>query len=638
MPIDIQYNGTQDRWSELPITGKQSVWFRGQQDIRNDSEAGLLLATGLFTRVSDGAVPGAGISADADNALTLGSDDLPYLDGDSVGGSGARVVQEASVFQAELRTSTAPLTPDGANISVTFSRLFALATLQASGLYADTAHQTPAFAWVPGVARLMFAGGTGGTGLIFSAGNENRDLTLAAWTKTNMTAAKNVTGIDGASNSASSLTATANLGTALFPATAAALSRIFQAHVSRRAGYGRVWMTGDGGTSWTDITARIGPTFARVHIPVSGANPSFGFMLENSGDAINVDSVAAFNGTYPVPTAFLSRADIQGQTLTYTGARKTTANPAFSIEFNWYFDDTPVGSVALNNGGGNPQLIVLQSATNPPPSVQLITSSGALYAGIPSLYIGTKKVSERQVHKYRVVCVGQTLFSYMDGEPVGIYDATTPPAGLTLDNFKDLTVSPAAGNYISDLNVSDFTGRVIVALGDSISVIESYRQAWIKAMPEGAIFCQRGVSGNTVAQVRDRIAADLALSLPAGNACYVLLWCGTNSLANNVAPATALAELQTAITNILAINANTKIIVPTTLTYRTGGLTGIDAATFTANATTYNAGLSALTGVYKVVEVNDATSTAADFFLADGIHPKGQNFASLVRRIAPWVA
>ena len=560
------------------------------------------------------------------------------VSGGGVSASTARQLIEASIFQAELRTGITPLTPDSANITVTFARNFALATLQASGLYADTAHQTAAFAWVPGANRYMLAGSFSAVGLIYSAGGENRDLTLAAWTKTNMTAAKNVTGIDGTANAASSLTATANLGTALFAATATANTRTFQAWVARRAGYGRVWMTGDGGTSWTDITSRVGPTFARVSIPVSGANPSFGFMLETSGDAINVDSAAGILSAYPVPYAFLSRTDLQTHTLSYVSVRKATANPAFSLEFNWYFDDTPNGSVQLSNGGGFPLLNILQSTTTPPPSVQLLTSSGTMYSGNPTLWLGSKKVTAQQVHKYKIVMVGQTIFGYLDDQLVSLCDMQTPPAALALANLKDLYLSPLNGNYVSDVNVSDWLGRVIVALGDSISVIESYRQAWLKAMPEGAIFCQRGVSGNTVAQVRDRVAADLALSLPAGNACTVVLWCGTNSLANNVTPAAALAELQTAINNILAINAGAKIILPTTFTRRTGGLTGIDAATFTANATTYNTGLSALTGVTKVVEMNDATSTAAGFFLADGIHPKGESYSAIVQKLAPWVA
>lgn len=50
MTIDIKYIGTQLRWPELAVTGKQSVWFPGQEEERSDAEAAQLLATGLFSR------------------------------------------------------------------------------------------------------------------------------------------------------------------------------------------------------------------------------------------------------------------------------------------------------------------------------------------------------------------------------------------------------------------------------------------------------------------------------------------------------------------------------------------------------------------------------------------------------------
>ena len=48
MPKTIKYTGTQRRWPELAITGRQSIWFPGQMDERSDTEAAQLLATGLF--------------------------------------------------------------------------------------------------------------------------------------------------------------------------------------------------------------------------------------------------------------------------------------------------------------------------------------------------------------------------------------------------------------------------------------------------------------------------------------------------------------------------------------------------------------------------------------------------------------
>lgn len=48
MSKTIKYIGTQTRWPETAVTGKQSTWSPGWMDERSDSEAAQLLATGLF--------------------------------------------------------------------------------------------------------------------------------------------------------------------------------------------------------------------------------------------------------------------------------------------------------------------------------------------------------------------------------------------------------------------------------------------------------------------------------------------------------------------------------------------------------------------------------------------------------------
>lgn len=73
MSKTIKYNGLQDRWPELAITGKQSVWRRGQQEERSDAEAGLLIATTLFTEVATVAVTGTPDQAAAFPALVSGA-------------------------------------------------------------------------------------------------------------------------------------------------------------------------------------------------------------------------------------------------------------------------------------------------------------------------------------------------------------------------------------------------------------------------------------------------------------------------------------------------------------------------------------------------------------------------------------
>jgi mRNA-degrading endonuclease HigB of HigAB toxin-antitoxin module len=49
----IKYVGTQDKWPEIAVTGKQSIWQKGQTEYRARAEADLLLATGLFDSAHD---------------------------------------------------------------------------------------------------------------------------------------------------------------------------------------------------------------------------------------------------------------------------------------------------------------------------------------------------------------------------------------------------------------------------------------------------------------------------------------------------------------------------------------------------------------------------------------------------------
>jgi hypothetical protein len=126
---------------------------------------------------------------------------------------------------------------------------------------------------------------------------QNRNLTQAVWTKTNVTALLNQQGTDGGANSASSLTSSAANGTCLQAITLASSARFQSAFVKRITGVGAIQMTTDGGTTWTTIT--VTGSWARVSIPTQTlANPSVGFRIVTSGDAIAVDYVQNEDGTF----------------------------------------------------------------------------------------------------------------------------------------------------------------------------------------------------------------------------------------------------------------------------------------------------------------------------------------------------
>lgn len=134
----------------------------------------------------------------------------------------------------------------------------------------------------------------------------NRDGTQAAWTKTNVTATKDATGVDGVASSATRLAATAGNGTCLQAITLASSARYQSAYVKRVVGSGTVNMTMDNGSTWTVIA--LTTSWTRVTIPTQTlANPTVGFRIVTSGDEIAFDYVQNEGGIYPT-TAILTGA------------------------------------------------------------------------------------------------------------------------------------------------------------------------------------------------------------------------------------------------------------------------------------------------------------------------------------------
>jgi hypothetical protein len=173
----------------------------------------------------------------------------------------------------------------------------------------------------------------------------NRTLTNAAWVATNITTAKDQTGADGVSNSASSITASAGNGTILQTITSASAARATSAYVKRITGTGTIQMTQDNGSTWTAVTVTSGWT--QVTIPsATVTNPVVGFRIVTSGDAIAVDYVQCESGAF-------STSAIQTTTATVTRSADVVSitGSAFS---SWYRQDegTVFADVASVYNGG----------------------------------------------------------------------------------------------------------------------------------------------------------------------------------------------------------------------------------------------------------------------------------------------
>ncbi len=119
---------------------------------------------------------------------------------------------------------------------------------------------------------------------------QNRDFANVAHTKTNITAVKNAVGLDGVVNSASTLTATAANGTVFQGITLSSAARTFSIDVRRKTGTGKIEVTDDGGSNYTDVTAMLSTTkYKRFQITTSQSNPSLGLRITTSGDEVEVD-------------------------------------------------------------------------------------------------------------------------------------------------------------------------------------------------------------------------------------------------------------------------------------------------------------------------------------------------------------
>lgn len=169
----------------------------------------------------------------------------------------------------------------------------------------------------------------------------DRDLTNAVWTKTNLTAAKDQTGVDGTAISASSILATAGNGTCLQAITLGSSARFQSCFVKRISGSGVVNMTMDNGATWTAVTVTAGWT--RVSIPSQTlANPTVGFRIVTSGDKIAVDFAQNENGVFWTSPILTTSATVTRAADVVTSALGTWFNAAAGT---LYVDNTLIGAV-----------------------------------------------------------------------------------------------------------------------------------------------------------------------------------------------------------------------------------------------------------------------------------------------------
>lgn len=175
-----------------------------------------------------------------------------------------------------------------------------------------------------------------------------RDLTNAAWVKTDCTAALDAVGLDGAT-AASTLTATGANATCLQTLTLAAAARSYGVYIKRKTGTGAVSICRDGST-FTDITAQINSsTYTRVKIEnTSVLNPVCGIKLATSGDEVYVDYNQDEAGTFvskPILTTTVAATRNSDIDAYPTASNIVAAAGSIYLEYTPYH--APSGTIAL---------------------------------------------------------------------------------------------------------------------------------------------------------------------------------------------------------------------------------------------------------------------------------------------------
>lgn len=301
------------------------------------------------------------------------------------------------------------LTSQVGGVTLTYAQAGGLTGFNVAGLLITPAANTPIFDYDQVTHASL------GLSIWPAATNRalwNRDLTNVVWVKTTLTATKDQTGIDGAANSATRLTATAGNALALQAVVLGSSARAQSAYVKRITGSGTIEMTTDNGTTWTAITVTAG--YARVFCPLQTVtNPVFGFRIVTSGDEIAVDYVqnelTAFTPAIATTTANVTRATVTqcfSINLSFFNATQGTlyaeiimgmepgnATNRDAITIN---DDTDTNRITLRGANGGTIVASSQITGGANPGT---ATSTALVAGVPSKLVTTYRQDDLRIFK-----------------------------------------------------------------------------------------------------------------------------------------------------------------------------------------------------------------------------------------------
>ncbi len=506
--------------------------------------------------------------------------------------------------------------PETGTATLSHTRDFVSSQLESTGLYTEAAHTVAAYTWDAALGRKRYKSSSYVQGYAALFG-KTRDLTQAGWTHTNITPAKNQTGIDGTANAASSLTATAANGTTIFDlGTLGSGVKSFQLFAKRLTGTGAVEITLDGGSTWTAIT--LTASWQQFYITATLANPDIGIRLTTSGDAVAVDACNAYPTVATAVMPFINFPDVRNSSLRFSSISPTLPpGPRYMASLTIRHRMNIQGQLTLDNGTSVSQDgIRAIHGTDGKWSVASwrgsVIQTNAGLTGAPVALDGVDQ-------KIDMIWGGGQVDFVIDGALVGTVDSVNKQDPNTLSR-----IIIDGGGECTDLKVQTLASRNVIIAGDSIPA-NAYLSTLMRAGldPYAYRWANRGVGGNLITDVTARISTDITPAFITGaDKNRVLLWIGTNSLAANVSAATALTQLATLISTIKGAAAWEVYMVE--VLRRGDGFTGTNAASFEAQRLIYNAGLIAA-GADKVLSLDSIPQTLdfnnTTYFDSFKIHP-----------------
>lgn len=279
-----------------------------------------------------------------------------------------------------------------------------------------------------------------------------RDLTNAAWVPSNMTTALTATGIDGAANSATRLTATGANATILQTPGLGSALRQYSPYIRRVTGSGTIKLTLDGSTFSSDLSGSLNTSTYTLVSTNQTVVPIIGIQIGTSGDVIEVDFnllEAATNITSPgspilTTNATATRAgDIFNWPIPFLGWSTTEGStlvvvaPAVAGGDNYGFncsDGTSVNFIRTQVAAAGANALVVTTASV---NQATISASGA---NTSAAFVTNKIAAGWRANDFAVVCNGGT---------VGTDTAGTVPASLNIARLAATAAGVASGDVVT---------------------------------------------------------------------------------------------------------------------------------------------------------------------------------------------